>query len=182
MLTVLGWKQLFDASWRSFSGRFNSILQRLASNRELADKEAQSYSILEGKEFRQKVLEQIDRSEKERFDFRLRDTLAWLDLQGQDREQQDLFECRSMARKDGTCEWILNNSKVRSWLDPEDGRSLLWLRGKPGSGRIYPSHPEPANAFHHREDNIGHVPNRSRTNTARWNHTLLPLLIWIWKI
>ncbi|KIX08531.1 uncharacterized protein Z518_03187 [Rhinocladiella mackenziei CBS 650.93] len=68
-------------------------------------------------------------------DWQLRDTLAWLDLKGQDREQEDLFENRSRARKAGTCEWILQNAKIRFWLDPEDGRSILWLRGKPGSGK-----------------------------------------------
>jgi hypothetical protein len=106
----------------------------LARGRDLVDKEAQSFAILEAKSFRQKVLEEVERSEKDRQDWQLRDTLAWLDLKGQDREQEDLFECRSRARKDGTCEWILQNSKVRSWLDEEDSRPFLWLRGKPGSG------------------------------------------------
>ncbi|KAK6366536.1 hypothetical protein LTS17_010622 [Exophiala oligosperma] len=130
-----GWKCLFDASWRSFSRRFNSILQRLSRGRDLIDKEAQAFDLLEVKAFRQQVLDELDRSEHERQHWQLRDTLSWLDLKGQDREQDDLFECRSSARKPGTCEWILDNAKIRSWLDPEDGRPQLWLRGKPGSGK-----------------------------------------------
>lgn len=81
------------------------------------------------------MLDELDRSEHERQHWQLRDTLSWLDLKGQDREQDDLFECRSSARKPGTCEWFLDNAKIRSWLDPEDGRPQLWLRGKPGSGQ-----------------------------------------------
>ncbi|KIW10370.1 hypothetical protein PV08_11332 [Exophiala spinifera] len=148
-----GWKSLFDASWKSFSRRFNSILQRLARGRDLIDKEAQSFAILEAKEFRQQVLEKIERFEHDRHDWQLRDTLSWLDLKGQDREQDDLFECRSSARKPGTCEWILQNPKVRCWLDPEDCRSQLWLRGKPGSGKttlvtfLYDNAPIPPNSF-----------------------------------
>jgi hypothetical protein len=144
VLIAPGWKRFFDASWRSFRGRFNSILERLAKNRDLIDQEAQCYSILAGKDFRETILEKIDRDEKERSDHRLRDTLTWLDLKGQDREQDDLFDCRSRDRKDGTCEWILKNPKIRTWLDPEDNRSLLWLRGKPGSGIAH--HPYPASS------------------------------------
>ena len=82
------------------------------------------------------MLEEVERLEQERQDRQLRDTLAWLDLKGQDREQNDLFECRSKARTPGTCAWILENPKIRCWLDPEDGRPQLWLRGKPGSGTL----------------------------------------------
>ncbi|OAL28588.1 hypothetical protein AYO22_02782 [Fonsecaea multimorphosa] len=147
-----GWKCLFDASWNSFSRRFNAILQRLARGRDLIDKEAQGFAILEAKAFRQQVLEEIERTEQERQDWQLRDTFAWLDLKGQDREQNDLFECRSRARNPGTCAWILENSAVRSWLDPEDSRPQLWLRGKPGSGKttlatfLYENAPIPPNA------------------------------------
>ncbi|OQU94466.1 NACHT domain-containing protein [Cladophialophora immunda] len=148
-----GWKCLFDASWCGFSRRFNAILQRLARGRDLIDKEAHSFAILEAKAFRQQVLEDIERSEQERQDWQLRDTLAWLDLKGQDREQDDLFECRSRARNPDTCAWILENSAIRSWLDPEDGRPQLWLRGKPGSGKttlatfLYENAPIPPNAI-----------------------------------
>jgi hypothetical protein len=131
---IQGWKHLFDASWRSFGARFNVILQKLARGRDLLDREANSLDMVEARAFRQNVLEDIERREKDRQVWQMRDTLAWLDLKGQDREQEELFESRSKARKSGTCEWILQNSKVRSWLDVEDQRPLLWLRGKPGSG------------------------------------------------
>ncbi|OAP57410.1 hypothetical protein AYL99_08148 [Fonsecaea erecta] len=147
-----GWKRLFDSSWRGFSRRFNAILQRLARGRDLIDKEAQSFAILDAKAFRQQILEDIERTEHERQEWQLRDTLAWLDLRGQDLEQDDLFECRSRARNPGTCAWILENSALRSWLDPEDSRPQLWLRGIPGSGKttlatyIYENAPIPPKA------------------------------------
>ena len=130
-----GWKHLFDASWRSFGSRFNAILQSLDRNKDLVDREANSFDILESKAFRHRLYEDIDRREAETRDWQLRDTLTWLDLQGQDREQEELFERRSKARLDGTCEWILRNTKITTWLDEHDRRLFVWLRGKPGSGK-----------------------------------------------
>ena len=84
--------------------------------------------------FRQKVLENIDKCEQERHSYQLRDTLAWLDLKGQDRKQQDSLDLISQARERDTCEWILRDDRIYAWLDSEDKRSYFWLHGKPGSG------------------------------------------------
>jgi hypothetical protein len=130
-----GWKHLFEASWRSFDGRFNAILQKLTRNQDLVDREATSFDILESKSFRQRLLEDIEKREAERREWQLRDTLTWLDLKGQDREQQELFERRSDAREKGTCQWILTHPTIDLWLDPDDHRVFFWLRGKPGSGK-----------------------------------------------
>ena len=101
----------------------------------MVDKEATSFDILESKACRQRLLEDIEKREAERREWQLRDTLAWLDLKGQDREQQELFERRSNARETGTCQWILKNPTIGLWLDPDDHRLFFWLRGKPGSGK-----------------------------------------------
>lgn len=130
-----GWRHLFDASWRDFSGRFNVILQNLARNKDLVDREASSFDILEAKACRQRLLEDLDKREKERREWQLRDTLAWLDLKGQDREQQELLDRRSSAREKGTCEWILTHPKIELWLDSDNRNVFTWLRGKPGSGK-----------------------------------------------
>lgn len=130
-----GWKHFFDASWRSFDARFNAILQNLARNQDLVDREASSFDILESKACREKLLEDVEKREAERREWQLRDTLAWLDLKGQDQEQQELFDRRSSAREERTCEWILHHPKISLWLDPDDHHLFSWLRGKPGSGK-----------------------------------------------
>lgn len=130
-----GWKLLFDASWRRFDSRFNAILQNLTRNQDLVDREATSFDILESKACRQKLLEDIEKREAERREWQLRDTLAWLDLKGQDLEQQELFERLSNAREPETCQWILRHPTINLWLDPDDHRLFFWLRGKPGSGK-----------------------------------------------
>jgi NACHT domain len=129
-----GWKHLWDASWRGFGSRFNALLENLNRSRDLVDREAASFEILEAKSMRTRLLAALDRSEAERREWQLRDSLAWLDLQGHDREQDDLLERRSTSRQPGTCEWFLRHPKVVAWLDEEDQRSMLWLKGKPGAG------------------------------------------------
>jgi hypothetical protein len=131
-----GWKLCFDASWRSFQGRFNAILKRLERSRHALDADASSFDILEAKNFRTALYEDLERRETERRDQQLRDTLAWLDLRDYDREQANLFERRSSARHPDTCHWILNDSSIASWLDADDKRSFVWLHGKPGSGEM----------------------------------------------
>lgn len=130
-----GWKHLFDSTWKSFGTRFNAILQRLARGRDLIDKEAASFEILQGKAFRQTLLAEVEQQENARRDWQLRDTIAWLDLKGQDLEQEDLFERRVATREPDTCEWLLHHAKILTWLDRDDPRHFLWLRGKPGSGK-----------------------------------------------
>lgn len=110
------------------------MLQNLGSSRDLLDKEAASIAILQATELRQRLLEDVEKRENERRDLQFRETLAWLDLKGQDREQDELFEQRRESREPGTCEWILKNPKICAWLDEGDSRLTYWLRGKPGSG------------------------------------------------
>lgn len=130
-----GWKHLFDSSWKGFEPRFNTILRNLAKNQDLLDREANSLDILEAKAYRQRSLEELGRNERARQDWQLRDTLAWLDLKGQDQEQQELFDRCKSSRLVGTCEWILNHPKITLWLDPDDCHSFIWLRSKPGAGK-----------------------------------------------
>ncbi|KAL9622931.1 MAG: hypothetical protein Q9160_002649 [Pyrenula sp. 1 TL-2023] len=129
------WRRLFDASWRSFSDRFQGILQNLLRSRDLVDREAATYEILEAKENRKKHAEEIERRQKESQEEHLREVFVWLDLAGRDREQEESIEKVLKAREDGTCKWVLEHDKVQTWFDEEDPRQVLWLKGKPGSGK-----------------------------------------------
>lgn len=101
----------------------------------MLDKEAASFEILESKALRQKLLEDLEKRERERKEWQMRDVLLWLDLKGQDREQEELIERRTESRQPSTCTWISNHPKTASWLDSEHSSAFLWLNGKPGSGK-----------------------------------------------
>lgn len=131
-----GWKQAFHALWKNYRARFDGLIQNLARNRDLVDKEAASFDIVESKACRQRLLEDIDKREAERQEWQLRDTIAWLDLKGQDREQDELLDRYLTSREAGTCEWILRHPVLSTWVDDDEQEPLLWINGKPGSGKL----------------------------------------------
>jgi hypothetical protein len=134
-LTNLGWRRFFDASWKSFSAQFHGILTNLARSRDLVDREAASFEILEAKEARRKLINDIEKREKEVRDWHIREVFLWLDLAGRDREQEDLLGKYQASRQEGTCTWVMEHPKVQTWFDEKDSRMVLWLKGKPGSGK-----------------------------------------------
>ena len=134
-MTSTGWRKLFDASWRNFGARFRAIKENLAQNRDLVDREAMSLEIVEARESRETLFRDIERRENEDRDAHLEKVFSWLDLNGLDREQDDLIDKFTSARQENTCVWLLENLKVREWLDEEDDLAVVWLKGKPGSGK-----------------------------------------------
>ncbi|KAI3317050.1 hypothetical protein HD806DRAFT_516144 [Xylariaceae sp. AK1471] len=130
-----GWKRLFDASWKDFRAQFDGILTNMARNRDLVDREAASFEILEAKVSRQELISRLEKRDKESRDWHLREVFVWLDLAGRDREQEDLLSKFQTNRHEDTCQWVVEHPKIHTWLDEEDPRTVLWLRGKPGSGK-----------------------------------------------
>ena len=129
-----GWKKLFDASWKDFNAQYKCILERLKHGQDLVDREAASHEMVEARNFRQTLIEKFNRAEKDKHDWQLQQSIAWLNLEGYDLQQENLFYRRAEARRKNTCEWILNHPKFQLWLDRDSLQSYLWLKGKPGSG------------------------------------------------
>ena len=140
---AIAWKIVFESLWKTFNLRFQSILENLRKHRDLIDQEAATIDIVESKAWRDKHLEQIrqwrierahdvDVKEKERLALQIRDTMNWL---GASEEQEDTHAKLLRAYESDDAHWILTEPLVVSWLN--DGRdcSVLWLNGKPGSGR-----------------------------------------------
>jgi Cdc6-like AAA superfamily ATPase len=48
---------------------------------------------------------------------------------------KDLLVSNRQARVHKTCQWSLENSVVKSWLDPQVSLHHLWLFGRPGTGK-----------------------------------------------
>ncbi|KAI8631011.1 hypothetical protein F5Y19DRAFT_483660 [Xylariaceae sp. FL1651] len=130
-----GWKRFFDASWKDFKSKFDGILTNLARNRDLVDREAASFDIVEAKANRQELIEKLEQRAKEIRDWQLREIFVWLDLAGRDREQEDLLSKFQLNRHEGTCRWVFEHPRFQTWFDEEDPRLIIWLKGKPGSGK-----------------------------------------------
>ncbi|KAL0782609.1 hypothetical protein CaCOL14_000515 [Colletotrichum acutatum] len=130
-----GWRRLFDSCWKDFGYRLKAILSRLATNRDLVDREAASFEIVEAMDERERLMREAAKRENERLDEYARQVFEWLQLGVCDREQEDLLNDFQEARVPETCEWLMRHSEVMTWLDEEDKRQVLWLKGKPGSGK-----------------------------------------------
>ncbi|KAK2765701.1 NACHT domain-containing protein [Colletotrichum kahawae] len=128
-----GWQFFFSAAWGRFEHYFDSLLQGIARNSELIDKEAASVDIIEAREWRQKSRELAAAREK-KWETDQRDAvIRW--LQDGDTKQDDALEWLRNRCFEGTSQWLLKSSKVRSWLQYRKGPQILWLNGKPGSGK-----------------------------------------------
>lgn len=59
--------------------------------------------------------------------------MNWIGVE--DDIQEAKLEMNSSKCYDGTCQWLLKSSKIRTWLQRNRGNPVLWLNGKPGSGK-----------------------------------------------
>jgi hypothetical protein len=136
---------MFLSLWKDFGGRFESILASLKKQRDFIDVEAISFDIMEARESRSRMqddirrrqkqdLELLEESERTRKISQLQHSIAWLSDLVNDKTQEMEHERISNKRHDGTCEWIVNESHLKTWMKDDTRRPCLWLDGKPGSG------------------------------------------------
>jgi len=132
-------------SWGRFQARFNNIIEDLKGHEELVEKEASAHHMAQASDMKQSLdllkyemhekLDSLAQDEKkECFDQR-QAISAWLKLDQDD--QLAIFDkLESEGRKfDGTCSWILKNTKMASWLQSKPETPIVWLQGIPGAGK-----------------------------------------------
>lgn len=133
-MSQLGWKIFFSSGWGRFEHQFDALLQSIAQNSELIDKEAVSLDINQARDWRQRSLEDAA-NRKRRWEFEQRDAvLRWLEVGDSKSYQEDKLELLRSHCCEGTSQWLTKSQQVRSWLRVKRCHSVLWLHGKPGSG------------------------------------------------
>lgn len=130
---IPAWILLFETGWKSFELRFDGILGNLTYHRDLVDREASSFNIVEATLLRKKIEEDISKAEKERESSHLQAVFAWLCID--DLPQVDNLWRLKDKRSDGTCDWIFNASQYQNWVKNVLKGPWLWLTGIPGSGK-----------------------------------------------
>lgn len=127
------WTRFFHTSWGSFDGRFRAILDNIARDSELIDKNANAIDILQAKEFRDTQNKLITQREKQEEAARLASVIKWLQItQLHDQEEElDHFTTRCHP---GSCDWIFQLEKVKKWMTDDEPQPVIWLHGKPGAG------------------------------------------------
>ena len=140
--SLAGWKLLFVTSWGRFQRRFDHLLDDMKRHETLVDQEANARNIAEARQMRQEIrtwreesLTQVSRLEVEQDAKQYQAIMSWLKVDESD--QLAIFDSLSTeaAKYPGTCAWVLQNSKVNSWLQRKPDTQALWLHGAPGSGK-----------------------------------------------
>jgi hypothetical protein len=126
------WHLFFDSLWKDFDSRFNNILERLTRHKNQVTNEAIAIDLVESRQWRAKVQEDLENKEKQRTKTHVHDTMAWLNVTAED--QDNILDQLLSKRLAGTCEWIFRSPKMGSWRDDAHGEPLLWVKGIPGAG------------------------------------------------
>lgn len=138
----LGWKLLFATSWGRFQRRFDNILDSIKRHEDVIDREANAAHIVESRQARQEMkawreqsLEMINLEEQECSAKEFHAIQSWLRVS--EAEQLANFEAVAEQgdRHQGTCTWVRENPKIKSWLSRTSQTSMLWLSGSAGTGK-----------------------------------------------
>jgi hypothetical protein len=130
--------------WKDFESRFAGIIDSLKKQRDFVDREAASIDILEAKDSRRRLQEDIqqrqrhsaellDQNEKVARITQFQHAVTWLAVD--DKAQQTDYERIQNRRHDETCKWIMTQPQIVAWLRDDSKYPVLWLNGKPGAGK-----------------------------------------------
>ncbi|OBT70089.1 hypothetical protein VE03_00429 [Pseudogymnoascus sp. 23342-1-I1] len=128
------WKQLFHSTWKDFNAHFRRLLDSLRNNAALIGQQATLVEIKENQRARKEQEKHIldtERGELQRQALSVISKLSPADYElDYDNASVNWMKGQSFGL------WLLENTKVKAWLDPTDANAnLLWLKGIPGAGK-----------------------------------------------
>jgi hypothetical protein len=125
------WKRFFDSSWGRFDIRFKGVIDSLKYHAKLVDREANACNIASVQEWRERYLDDLRVREKRRSEDQFEKVLNWIDAKGTD----DLFDGLLAKCYGDSCDWLIDHEKFKDWRAKGTQNRMLWLNGKPGSGK-----------------------------------------------
>ncbi|KAM5375793.1 hypothetical protein ACJZ2D_005849 [Fusarium nematophilum] len=128
-----GWKIFFKSAWGGFDLRFTDLLDSISRISDQIDREAMAIDIVQAAEQRRKDAEESNQRGTRLRAQQLNAVLNWLEASDTDQEMK--FEWLTSRCYEGTLDWTLQSPKLRAWLQRGRGKQVLWLHGKPGSGK-----------------------------------------------
>lgn len=127
------WHFWFAIDWGLFERRFKLILHNLNAHCDLMDREAAAIHFSEMKEMRDKRQREEEYSEQQRNNQIVQEVFAW--LAAGDVSQEEYLNSISDKRQPETCNWILDDVQMSSWIEDDDGNAVVWMIGIPGAGK-----------------------------------------------
>ena len=129
------WHIWFTFDWGLFERRFKSILQKLEYHCGLLDKEASAAHYSEMKQFRDKCQLEEDAFEMKKQDEMALNVFKW--LSAAEDQQEECLHRISDSRQPETCNWVLQDPQMQSWIGDASSDAVLWMTGIPGAGKSY---------------------------------------------
>lgn len=137
-----GWEVFFMTTWGRFQRRFDGIVDDLKAHEKLVDATATAVGQAELRRIKEEVenarreaLERVAEEEKDRTTSQYFDIVCW--LKTDESEQAKAFD--SVASEPlnypETCDWVLCQSKIASWMRCSTESTFLVLDGNPGTGK-----------------------------------------------
>ena len=128
------WKQLFQATWKTFRSRFKPVLEDLRRHKHIVEVQASLYQFEEVQRTRA-TAEAEFRGLREAEDLRRRSAVQdWLSAANMEEDQEAKASVR--AEYPGVCSWILDYECVQAWRNSNPHSfPLLWINGIPGAGK-----------------------------------------------
>ncbi|ERF69533.1 hypothetical protein EPUS_01862 [Endocarpon pusillum Z07020] len=127
------WHLMFAVSWGMFEYRIQAIMNSLEKNTDNVDKEAAALHFEHMKEARERAERDANDYERRRQNAMVHEVLGWLSAD-EDRQDETLQRL-SDSRQPETCDWIKSKPKFQTWCGGDADSRLIWLQGKPGSGK-----------------------------------------------
>ena len=121
----------------------SSSIESLKKQQEFIDKEAISFDIVEARDSRRRMQDQILENQKRELKIieenekrvsisQLLHSMAW--LSADDKPQEIAHDKTSRRRHGVTCQWVADELQLKNWMKDDAKSSCLWISGKPGSG------------------------------------------------
>ncbi|KAK8057086.1 hypothetical protein PG996_011023 [Apiospora saccharicola] len=132
-ITKPGFSMFFTSVWGRFDRRFGTLLHTISCTSKQIDREAVALDIMQAVEERKKSATECVERDQLRQKEQVQGILNWLETTNTDGEMK--LEWLLGRHLEGTSGWAVQNKKIRSWLQRGQGGQVLWLNGKPGSGK-----------------------------------------------
>lgn len=129
------WQLVFAIHWGLFERRFKLVLHNLDSHCDSLYREAAALHYSDVKQMREKRQLEVEDSERSRHNQMVREVFAW--LAAEEASQEEYLHFISDHRQPETCNWILDESQICSWIENGNGDAVIWMTGKPGAGKSY---------------------------------------------
>lgn len=106
----------------------------MAKYSEAINREVATIDIIEVRQWRDRLESQVATKEKDRINRDRQSVIAWLALENlpqDDNREKLLRDCLP-----GSCDWVLKQEKLASWVKIDSKLPVVWLHGKPGAGKF----------------------------------------------